>query len=173
MRYSFFLALLLSQISFGQEFPKDWMGSYTGEMILSFEQRPDDTLDVDFTLAEKEKDSLWSYSMVYYSEKYGKITKDYLIRTKSKGDKKHFELDEQNGIIMELTLMNNTLYGMYQVLGDIYSSTMQHNGDHLYFDLYAVPTNDPITSKLDSEDQDIEAISYKPKLSQSVRLYRK
>lgn len=173
MKQLLFLALILSHLSYGQEFPKDWIGSYTGEMILAFEQRPNDTLNVDFIMEEKEEDSLWSYTMIYHSAKYGEITKDYLIRAKTKGDKKHFELDEQNGIIMELTLMNNTLYGMYQVMGDIYSSTMRHNGDNLYFDLYAVPTKNPRTSKLDSDDQEIEAISYKPKLSQSVRLFKK
>lgn len=173
MKQLLFLTLLLSHLSYGQEFPKDWVGSYAGEMILAFEQRPNDTLDVDFIMKEKIVDSIWSYTMIYHSPKYGEITKDYLIRAKTKGGQKHFELDEQNGIIMELTLMNNTLYGMYQVMGDIYSSTMRHNGDNLYFDLYAVPTKDPKTTQVDSEEQEIEAISYKPKLSQSVQLFKK
>lgn len=173
MRHLLYFALFLSHISVAQEFPTDWVGSYSGEMILSFEHRQNDTLDVDFIMEEKVEDSLWSYTMIYHSSKYGEITKDYLIRAKSKGNKKSFELDEQNGIIMELTLMNNTLYGMYQVMGDIYSSTMRHNGDNLYFDLYAVPSKDPKTTKIQSEEQEVEAISYKPKLSQSVRLYKK
>lgn len=165
--------ILLSSYGFAQEFPKDWTGSYSGKMILSFEQRQNDTLEVDFIMQEKEEDSLWTYTMIYHSAKYGDITKDYLIRAKNKGDRKNFELDEQNGIIMELTFMNNCFYGMYQVMGDIYSSTMKHHGDHLYFDLYAVPVENPRNSKVDEEEQSIEALSYKPKLSQSVRLYKK
>ena len=167
------LFLFISAYGFAQEFPKDWIGSYSGKMILSFAQRANDTLDVDFIMQEKEKDSIWTYTMIYHSEKYGEITKDYLIRAKNRGEKKSFELDEQNGIIMELTFMNNCFYGMYQVMGDIYSSTMKHTGDHLYFDLYSVPAENPRISNVESEEQSIEARSFKPTLSQSVRLYRK
>lgn len=173
MKYLLIAFSLIWTVGFAQEFPKDWVGNYSGEMILSFAQRADDTLKVDFIMQEKEEDSLWTYTMIYHSEKYGEITKDYLIRAKRKGEKKDFELDEQNGIIMELTFMNNCFYGMYQVMGDIYSSTLKHFGDHIYFDLYAVPVKDPISSKAESEEQSIEALSYKPKLSQSVLLYKK
>lgn len=172
MKRLLLIMLLISSLGFSQDFPKDWIGNYKGEMVLAFSQRPNDTLDVEFIMQEKEKDSVWSYTMIYHSEKYGDITKDYLIRSKTIGDRKSFELDEQNGIVMELTFMNNCFYGMYQVMGDIYSSTMKHNGDHLYFDLYAVPVKDPRVSKIESDEQPIEAFSYKPKLSQSVRLYK-
>lgn len=143
-------------------------------MILAQAVRPNDTIPVDFNFTELIEDSLWTYRMTYHSDKFGEITKDYLIRSAVKGDKKNFELDEQNGIIMELTLMNNTFFGMYNVMGDIYSISLRLQENGLFFELYAASVDGARLSEVPGDNDDtIVAKSYKPKLVQSVVLTRK
>lgn len=150
----------------------DWIGDYSGELILGFANRPNDTIPVKFEMHEIVKDSAWTYRMHYDSKVYGKMTKDYVIRAKKLGESKHFLLDELNGIIMEMTMMNNCLYGMYEVADNIFVSTIRGVDKNLLIDLICAPLKNPsVTSTEVSEEGDkIDAISYKPTLHQTVLL---
>lgn len=156
------------------QFPAGWTGNYEGEMILCFVNRPNDTVPVDFILEDVKKDAIWRYQMTYRSEKYGTIVKDYQIKKDTDAIASSYVLDELNGIIMELTLMNNCFYGMYEVEGTIYTTRLQKQGEALFFELTGSPVKNPKTTHTNIDDTHIiEAKSFKPTLTQSVHLIRK
>lgn len=163
-------------MTYGQNssFLSNWTGRYSGKMIITFANRPNDTVYVEFIMEELIKDSLWTDQMHYHSEKYGKIKKDYLIRAVGKDNKTDFLLDEQNGIIMELTFMNDCFYGMYEVMGTIYTTTFRKQEDQLIFELFGASNESPtISETLPDENGDkVVVTSPKPTLVQSVILSR-
>lgn len=171
----FLILLLLPFSMFAQEFPESWQGNYVGTMVIGFNGRPNDSVNVTFELNEIHSDSVWSYKTTFNSEKFGVITKDYQIVRKEKENNHDFILDEQNGILMDMTFMNGTLYGMYQVLGQMYVTTARRIDGQIYIDLFAAPTSEPLVTKAEENPSDeseilIEASSYKPRLHQTVLL---
>lgn len=171
MRY--LLALILSFPFTGnaQDFPEDWLGSYEGEMLIANVGRPTDTIRVTFEMGTKIEDSVWSYTMIFYSDKYGTIIKDYQIAAKSKDDHQNFLFDENNGIVMEITLMDGTFYGMYEVMDMMYISTLRYREDGLYYDLFAAPMKDPMVTSTEGEES-VEAKSFGPTLHQTALFKR-
>ncbi len=169
-----FTLILLSCSAIAQQFPQGWTGKYTGKMILGNAGRQNDTIPCDFALLEVEKDSVWTYTMTYYSERFGDITKDYRIVRKAKGDSVNFVLDELNGILMDLTLLNNCFYGMYDVMDMRYISTIRlHGTKNLIIELFAASGENPLITKAVEGEDEIEAKSYKSLLHQTVLLTRK
>jgi len=175
MRYLLFLLLPFSSLC--QEFPKNWEGSYEGNLIIGVAHRPNDTVGVLFEMQPIIADSVWSYKTTFNSKRYGLIVKDYLLVRNAAGNSIDFVLDEQNGILMEMTYLNGTLYGMYEVLGQLYITTGRMIDGQLYLDLFAAGMKTPlITHSQDDPETEaadsIEAKSYKPLLHQTSLLTR-
>jgi len=165
------LFCLISVTSLAQNFPEDWLGSYEGKMLIANLGRKTDTIDVAYEMTTLEPDSIWTYKMTFYSEQYGTIIKDYKIVAKSKEDKNSYLLDENNGIVMEMTLMDGTFYGMYTVMDMMFITTMRYtDAGHIYYDLFAAPMENPtVTSTNATEDETvIEATSYGTTLHQTA-----
>ncbi len=171
MRAIFLLFCLFSISASAQEFPKDWLGSYKGDMLIANMGRPTDTIPVEYEMITLEEDSVWSYKMTFYSEKYGTIVKDYKIVATSKEDKNNYLLDENNGIVMEISLMDGTFYGMYEVMDMMFITTMKYTDGHIYYDLFAAPTAEPMVTTTEGEES-VEAKSYRPSLHQTALFIR-
>lgn len=166
--------MLFQSLAFGQEFPSGWIGNYTGDMIIGSTSRPNDTLSVEFILQEVEKDSAWTYTMTYHSDRLGDITKDYMIVSSKKGDTINYLLDELNGIVMELSLLNNCFYGMYDVQGQRYIFTLRRlNQNELFFELFVSGDTPPYVTTAEEDGEEFVASSYKTVMHQSVHLKRK
>lgn len=168
------LVALLAVVSVGflhaQTFPDDWIGTYRGDMILGSLVRPNDTVSVEFDLQPIEADSSWSYKMTYNSKRFGVIVKDYKIVAKRVGEKKQFFLDENNGIVMELSLMNGTFYGMYEVMDQMYISTMRKTDEGVYFDLFGASMENPTVTSSGEGDEKVDATSFRTNFHQTVLL---
>lgn len=169
-----FFSTWIPAVCWTQDFPDGWEGIYSGKMILGNLNAPNDTVPVTFELLELEKDSVWTYKMTYNSTRYGTIVKDYRIVAKEKGNTRDYLFDEQNGIIMEMTYMNGSLYGMYEVMDMIFVSTMRQNQHGLMVELFAGSVQNPmITEAIEEGKEPIEAKSYRPTLHQTVQLSKK
>lgn len=175
----FLLFILLCFLTFAanaqNSFPEDWIGSYSGKMKMSYLGHKNDTVDVDFVIKEVEKDSIWTYTMTYNSDKWGTVVKDYRYVAEKKGDFTNFIFDELNGIQMKMTLFDNCFYGMYEVMNGMYISTLRKIGNDLFFELFSASMENPFITRTepDEKGETIEAKSMKPMLVQSVLLHRK
>ena len=174
-----FLLLSLSLLPFlicAQSFPDAWTGRYTGLMTVENAGQPALKIAVSLTIETLEADSLWTHRMVYYASKqYPEITKDYLLRAAVRGDTINYELDEQNGIVMELTYLGDCFYGMYTVLGTTYITTLRRLPDgQLLWDLFAAPESSRRESETEmgppEDRQPVRVEGLKPSLHQTVFL---
>ena len=166
------LTIIISFSGYSQFFPEDWAGTYSGDMIIGNLGRPTDTVAISFEIDTLVTDSVWSYKMTFNSEKWGTIVKDYKIASTKIGDSNRFVLDENNGIVMELSYMDGTFYGMYEVMGIMYISTMRYDKGELYFDLFGAPTNNPTVTSAGEGEEKVDATSYRVVLHQTVILMR-
>lgn len=156
----------------GQQFPTNYLGKYSGTMLINSTNGISDSVVVQFEFLEQFPDSSWTYKMVFTSSKYGEITKDYLLKSKSIKDTLNYLFDEQNGILMEMSFLNNCLYGMYEVEGNYFISTLRIiDSSTLLYDLMISPTSDPLESTYTGEQQ-FKVKSYQPTMQQTV-LFKK
>lgn len=161
--------LISSSFSFGQ-FPKDWLGHYGGTMYLSNGSNPKDSLEVSLDIMEVKKDSIWTYSMHYFSKKYGSIEKNYHIVRSSDGLSYH--MDELNGIKIDMAYMNDCFYEFFEVDNMIYSTTMRRISGGILFEIFGA-TNEPSneTDSYPDENNTIyKVFSMKPSFAQSALL---
>lgn len=167
------LPLLFSPATIAQTFPDDWLGNYEGEMhIGNVDSHRTDTIPVTLEFQTEIEDSAWSYKMTYNSEQFGMVVKDYKIRATKSGDTKKLLLDENNGIVMEMSLMNGTMYGMYEVLGTLFITTLKFEEEEeaLYFDLFGASMSNPTETSTIEDGEEYKATSYRTQFHQSVLL---
>lgn len=166
--------LTFSHRAFAQNtFPEGWVGEYEGTLLITGGIGILDSIPVDFVMKEVEKDSIWTYTMMYHSARFGELVKDYRYVRVRKDDPNNYLFDELNGIVMELTLMNDCFYGMYEVSELFFINTLRKEGDGLYFELTMSPVPNPKLSAAEEEGEIFEAKSFKPNQVQSVHLKRK
>lgn len=152
---------------------ESWEGTYEGEMIVGFTNRPNDTLQVKFELLPIQADSSWTYRMTYDSKRYGIIVKDYEIHRDGTSST-NFLLDEKDGIVIEMSLMNDCFYDMFEVMDQLYAITMRKVDDDIHFELFTARKKKAMIthSEEDEEGVSYEVTSYKPTQHQSVLLKR-
>lgn len=168
------LLVMISVISVkAQSVLESWEGTYEGDMVVGFDDKANDSVYVLFQMLPIEADSSWSYRMTYISDEFGHIVKDYVIRRVGNSTV-DFLLDEKDGIVIEMSLMNNCFYDMFEVMGNLYATTLRKIGDELHFDLFTASKNQGTLTKSEvDENGDVyEVTSYKPSLHQTVMLKR-
>ena len=158
--------------------PSGWIGEYSGIMTLTNSGSAPFTVHIDFTFMEIKKDSVWTYTMCYNSDRFGEMTKDYRILKAADADPSHFLMDEQNGIMMDLTFMINGFYEFFEIEGiegSLFSAVLKRQGDDLFFEIFGSSNLPERTSHLDaSEDSPaMDVLSYRPTFAQSVLLKKK
>lgn len=168
-----FLAMTSFLSAHAQSILESWEGTYEGDMVVGFDDRGNDSVYVLFQLLPIEKDSSWTYRMTYVSDEYGQIVKDYIIRRVGNSTV-NFLLDEKDGIVIEMSLMNNCFYDMFEVMDQLYATTLRKIDDELQFDLFtSTKANGTLTKSEADENGDVyEVTSYKPTLHQTVVLKR-
>ena len=151
---------------------ESWEGEYEGQMVVGFTGRANDSVDVRFELKPIEADSSWTYRMTYDSQKFGVVVKEYEIHRVGNSTV-DFLLDEQDGIIIEMSLMNNCFYDMFEVMDNLYATTLRKIGDDIHFDLFtSAKKKATVTTSEEDDDGNIyEVTSYKPSLHQSIYLH--
>lgn len=152
---------------------EEWEGIYEGEMLIGFTERSNDSLHVRFEMLPLEEEASWTYKMIYNSKRYGEIIKDYIIYQDGDSNES-FILDEKDGILIEMSLMNNCFYEMFEVVEQLFAATLCKDGDSLRFDLAVSPKKMKRVSRIEPEEGEdpIEVISYKPTQHQTALLHR-
>lgn len=156
-----------------------WQGNYHGTMTISSLRQPPSPVAVTLELHPLPNDTTgWVYRLTFDSEQYGKTVKDYRLYAKSPADTVNYLLDERNGITMPQTLLNDCLYGMYNVMGTTYVSTLRRLPDgELLWDLFGAKQEVESTSRIPAgngkEEEDIVVEAFRPNFQQTVFLRRK
>lgn len=171
------LFAILPSLLFSQDFNADsWIGKYAGTMKLSNLNGWNDEVNVEFEFKEITKDSVWTYTMCYKSEQLGELIKDYRIIRPAGNVKSAFKLDEQDGIVIDMTFMNNSFFSIFEVEGMIHTSSMQLVGTTIRFEMFGgdllTPTNVTTSLPEGESNETYKVSSYKPSYAQTVYLKR-
>lgn len=174
---SLLFILFFTNTVFSQDFDADsWVGKYAGMMQLSSINGWKDEVHVEFEFSEVIKDSVWTYAMCYKSEKLGEMVKDYRIIKVNGTVKSAFKLDEQDGIVIDMTYMNNSFFAMFEVEGMIHTSCMSLQETTIRFEMFGSnlesPSNITTSEPLGDSNESYTVSSYKPSYAQTVMLER-
>ncbi len=138
-------------------------------MILSSVSSPSDSIDVSLEIKTVHTDSVWTYKMLYVSQRIGKIEKNYFIVRKNG----QYLMDEGNGILIEMSYMNNVFYEFYTVEGMIFSTIMRKSGQDIHFEIFGANEKPTLLSESTPEGENntqYKVNSLKPTFVQSVLL---
>ena len=166
MRLTFLFLFVSASTLFAQAFPEGWLGKYEGTMeIINGENKQ--TVTLDFEMKELVKDSSWTYLMVYHQAGTADVVKDYVI--KRTGTNWTFELDEKDGIVIDMRLMGNVFYDFFETAGMFFTSRLSKEKNDLFFELMGGMKSDyRLTTTGSSEVTNV--YSYPPAFVQRVQL---
>jgi hypothetical protein len=111
------LLFLLPFAAFSQQFPNDFVGTYTGNLHLISSSR-NDSIPCTIIIAATETPDRWTNQMIFNpGEKYAQVNAYDWVRDPVSGT---YVLDEKDGILITETLIDNTLYAHYTVEGMLF-----------------------------------------------------
>jgi len=154
-------------------FPDSWLGNYKGKMyILSALRDKVDTVDVEFQFSTIDVKNRWTYKMTYRSKKYGEMVKDYELVKPDSLPKNTYLMDEKDGILIQNTLMGNTLYSNFIVSGSLLCYILRKESDGLFLEIFTSKDQFTLSTQSIATDTEESFIvdSYPPYTTQFAHL---
>lgn len=150
-----------------------WVGVYDGVMRVLQADRLVDTVPVTFEMLPIDS-TTWSYKMTYRSDVYGEIVKDYLIIKPDTLAGHEYFLDEQDGILISMSLIDDCFYSSFDVGNMRIHTVMRRYDDGIYFDLFSGASSaSMITNSIpDDKGQTYKVEDYRPSGSQHIYFRR-
>ncbi|MEM1216809.1 MAG: hypothetical protein AAGJ82_14030 [Bacteroidota bacterium] len=136
-KYFHFLSIFLftTSVLFGQtdtvNFPTDWLGEWTGDLVISTTQGQQ--MNVPMILRITPVADRYTYTIVY-GEDTPENTRGYFLQAVP-DEPGHFQVDEDNGIILDDYFIGNKLYSRFEVMGSLLLSTLEARGDQLIYEI--------------------------------------
>jgi len=172
MRIGFLILFFVSFLSFGQTdsitFPQDFFGIYKGNLQIT-NARGKQTIQMEFHLNQTDSIGKYQYMLVYIMDgnrqerKYNLLEKDA-----SKGE---YIVDENNGILLDAKLIDNTIFSMFEVQGSILTTTERFYKDSMDFEITVANKSQQTKSGTEGEDA-TEVISYPISVLQKAHLIK-
>lgn len=167
------LFLLISGFAFGQEekvldynFPEDFLGDYSGKLII-YNGPNSQEIDMNFSLSETEEAGVYNYVLAYQ----GQEPRNYLLKTID-AEAGTFQVDEQNDIILDARFSGNTLVSIFEVQGNLVTTTERFYSTHMEFEVTMVKIEEPNLTG-GTSDEIPEVRSYPVRVYQHAVLSKK
>lgn len=151
-----FVCFLASAQNDSLQFPQDFYGIYKGDLNIN-NSNGKQTIGMEFHFNPTDSIGKYQYMLVYImngerqERKYNLITKDA-----SKGE---YIVDENNGILLDAKLVDNTIYSMFEVQNNIITTTERFYKDAMDFEITFTDTKQKVISGTEDENP-IEVVSY-------------
>lgn len=162
-RYAFLFCLLylysgpvISQEESPINFPDDYFGIYTGTLEIS-NKKGNQTYPMEFHLQPTDSIGKYEYKLVYgagdnrQERPYNLIAKDT--------ESGLYIVDENNGIILHDKVINNRMYALFEVGGNLLTTFITFEKDHMIFEIAVTKTADKQLSYANDEEK-TQVISY-------------
>lgn len=111
------------------QFPDDYFGIYKGDLHIT-NSRGEQTIQMEFHLQATDSVGNYKYVLVYIADG-NRQERHYNLIDKGNGA---YVVDENNGILLEATLIDNKLYSMFEVQGNILTTTETFYKDKMVFE---------------------------------------
>jgi len=161
--YHLLMCLLLLSITpiFSQEdtpinFPDDYFGIYTGTLEIS-NKNGDKTYPMEFHLQPTDSIGKYEYKLVYGAGDDRQERPYSLIATDAASGS--YIVDENNGIILHDKVIDNRMYALFEVGGNLLTTFITFEKDHMIFEIAVTNTAEKQVSYADNEEK-TEVISY-------------
>jgi hypothetical protein len=139
------LSYLSAQID-SMSFPQAWVGDWAGELAIHNGQGEQQRIPMQL-LIQPLADSTYTYTIIY-GEDQPENRRNYLLKTVDAG-RGHFQIDEQNGILLDEYYLGGKVYSRFSVMGGLLLSTLEKRGDELIYEIISGPL-EPIAITGDS-----------------------
>lgn len=171
MRKFTFIFLIIGVIGFSQEkssFPNDFFGKYKGKLNIT-NANGSQEIDMEFHLLPTDTIGRYHYTIIYKSDKINQERKYTLIeKDKTKGQ---YEVDENNGILLNTMFANNALYSIFEVQGGLLTTTEHFFKDYMDFEImYSV--KERVEKSGNTDEVTPEVLSYPVISVQKARLVK-
>jgi hypothetical protein len=136
------------------DFPNDWFGSYNGTMSWYVGSEKKAEIPIKIEILESGDSNTIIWRTTYDSTKLYPVknVKDYKIIRNDSLEKGHYLMDEQNGIYLDLRLIDNSLYSCFDVVNEAKAKTTRLvsidkllNKNVLYHEIISYPEPDKKT----------------------------
>lgn len=158
LTYILFLSVstLWSQESTPINFPNDYFGIYTGTLEIS-NKNGNQTYPMEFHLQPTDSIGKYEYKLVYgtgdqrQERPYNLIAKDAASGS--------YIVDENNGIILHDKVIDNRMYALFEVGGNMLTTFITFEKDHMIFEIAVTNTAEKQLSYANDEEK-TKVISY-------------
>lgn len=150
------------------EFPQDYFGIYKGDLTIT-NSAGEQKLQMEFHLQPTDSIGKYKYTLVYIVEG-SRQERDYTLIEKN-AEKGEYVVDENNGILLDAKFINGTLYSMFEVQGNILTTTERFNESSMDFTITFSGKAQANTSKTEGDDP-IDVVSYPITVVQSAHLIK-
>ncbi|WP_223032634.1 hypothetical protein [Hanstruepera marina] len=150
------------------QFPEDFYGIYKGDLLIT-NARGKQAIQMEFHLNPTDSIGKYQYMLVYIMDgnrqerHYNLLEKDVV-----KGE---YIVDENNGIVIDAKLIDNTLFSMFEVQGNILTTTERFYKDSMDFEITFANKAGQTKSGTEGEDA-TEVISYPISVLQKAHLIK-
>lgn len=144
--------------------PSDFTGIYAGKLIIA-NANGSQEIDMEFHLLPTDTIGKYQYTIIY-----NKQARNYSLIEKDK-EKGLYAIDENNGIVLEAYFTNNTLYSIFEVQGNLITTTEHFQEAFMDFEIMFSNTTKKVKSGNGTEESP-EVTSYPVLGVQKARLYK-
>ncbi|WP_418508583.1 hypothetical protein [Corallibacter sp.] len=146
------LCLSLSALSQNDslQFPQDFYGVYKGDLHIT-NQNIKQTIQMEFHLNPTDTSGKYQYTLVYIMN--GDRQERHYNLIEQDKEKGQYIVDENNGILLDAQLIDHTLYAMFEVQGNILTTTERFYKNSMDFEI----TFASKTKQRESESNDEQA----------------
>lgn len=128
------------ELSFAQadepSFPAKWEGEWTGDLIISTGAGEAQRIPMILRILPLEG-GRHTFTLVY-GEDTPENTRPYWLQAVD-ASKGHYEVDEDNGIILDDFLINGVLYSRFEVMGSLLLTTLEERDGQLIYEIISGP----------------------------------
>ncbi|RDK89244.1 hypothetical protein C8D94_1011128 [Marinirhabdus gelatinilytica] len=137
-------------------FPEDFFGIYKGTLHISSEKGKQE-VPMELHLFATDTIGAYTYTLVY-GEGTSKQVRDYSL-VEIDAEKGLFQVDENNGILLDTKILSNKLYTLFEVSGNLLTTFITFEKDHLIFEIVFAPTSKKNVTH-GNDEANTEVISY-------------
>lgn len=162
-----FIYTLPTQGQNDKHFPEDYYGDYKGILEINSSMGIQ-KVPMEFWLQPTDSTDRHDYVLVYGDgEKRQERRYSLIAKNAERGQ---FLIDENNGILLEAQVFKNQLLCLYEVAGNLLTTFISFEEDHLLFEITVASKQNAVETK--EREEGIEVISYPVFTRQSALLHK-
>lgn len=166
------IALVTSGLSIAQieaqRFPEAYFGRYVGDLVIKSAME-DQFVPMEFHLFPGDTLGRYEYKLVYGMGDTRQERAYELVALNAENGQ--FEIDEKNGIILDCQIVENKMYSLFEVQGNILTTFITFEEDHAMFEIVFAPKA-TVRNTISEDGDQIQVSAYPISVVQTAKLLK-